>query len=74
MATQNKLVWVAIGSGSRRWYETACKRFSLTRGRAAGTWTLYDRESKDAITPEFNRSETCYGLKNGKAKAERWAR
>lgn len=71
-ATTSGLVWVAKSSGKARWYETACGRFSLSRGGKRGTWELFDRQAKSVVTPEFNRCETVYSVASGKAKAARW--
>lgn len=70
------LTWIRRSTGGACWYETACKRFSLSRGlrgKARGTWTLFDREAKDPVVPQHNRMENVYSLATGKLKAQRWA-
>ena len=68
------LVWVPRSSGAARWYETACGRFSLSKGHRRGEYTLTDRHTADACCPQYRRMETCYSVAGGKAKAARWAR
>ena len=70
----NAITWVRKRAGS---YESNDGRFTIIYNPAAKQdrrWGLFDRQSRDALLPQYNRSSQCYSLRNAKSTAERWLR